>query len=224
MAARCPPTAVIRGRRTTLRQSPLSTPSRLRAILCPSIPLSELSETRDRPLFSTTRRPPPAEGAVVAASKTSVEDKPPGPEVPPFVLKGTVLGSNDRVAVLFDPTTNRTSQLRLGKSDSGWTVLNVSPRSIVLRKGELLTTSGAPAAGRAHHEGRHSMNASIVLLLAKSSRSTNGERLITTLLSQSRIVFAQGLSGPCKAGMGRSRISLRQIWEASRHLSARSRG
>ena len=109
-----------------------------------SIPLSELSETRDRPLFSTTRRPPPAEGAVVAASKTSVEDKPPGPEVPPFVLKGTVLGSNDRVAVLLDPTTNRTSQLRLGKSDSGWTVLSVSPRSIVLRKGELLTTLELP--------------------------------------------------------------------------------
>jgi hypothetical protein len=109
-----------------------------------SIPLSELSETRDRPLFSTTRRPPPAEGAVVAASKTSVEDKPPGPELPPFVLKGTVLGLNDRVAVLLDPTTNRTAQLRLGTSDSGWTVLSVSPRSIVLRKGELLTTLELP--------------------------------------------------------------------------------
>jgi hypothetical protein len=34
--------------------------------------------------------------------------------------------------------------VRLGKSDSGWTVLSVSPRSIVLRKGELLTTLELP--------------------------------------------------------------------------------
>jgi general secretion pathway protein N len=109
-----------------------------------SIPLSALSETRDRPLFSVTRRPPPADAAVGAVAKASVDDKSPGPELPPFVLKGTVLGSNDRVAVLLDPATNRTSQLRLGKSDSGWTVLSVSPRSIVLRKGELLTTLELP--------------------------------------------------------------------------------
>jgi general secretion pathway protein N len=109
-----------------------------------SMPLSALSETRDRPLFSLTRRPAPAETAGAAVSKTSVEDKPPGPKLPPFVLKGTVLGLNDRVAVLLDSATNRTSQLRLGKSDSGWTVLSVSPRSIVLKRGDLLTTLELP--------------------------------------------------------------------------------
>lgn len=105
-----------------------------------SIPLSALSETRDRPLFNVTRRPPPETVVAAPALKPSAEDHPPEPEGPPFALMGTILSSKARVAVLFDQATNRVTQLPQGKIDSGWTALSVGPRSIVLRKGDSLKT------------------------------------------------------------------------------------
>jgi len=107
-----------------------------------SVPLSTLSETRSRPLFSVTRRPPPAILVSAPASTALVEVQATEPE--PFALVGTILSSNARLAVLLDRTTNRMKQLRQGKVDSGWTVLSVDPRSIVLQKGEQLRTVAFP--------------------------------------------------------------------------------
>jgi general secretion pathway protein N len=110
-----------------------------------SIPLSALSETRDRPLFNIARRPlPPAKVVAVSASKPSAEDKPPEFEAPPFALMGTILTSKARVAVLLDQATSRVTQLRQRKIDSGWTALSVGLRSIVFRKGELQRTLNLP--------------------------------------------------------------------------------
>ena len=109
-----------------------------------SIPLSALSETRDRPLFNATRRPPPETVVAAPALKPSAEDKPPELEGPPFALMGTILSSKARVAVLLDQATSRVTQLRQGKIDSGWTALSVGARSIVLRKGDSLKTLNLP--------------------------------------------------------------------------------
>ncbi len=109
-----------------------------------SIPLSALSETRDRPLFNATRRSPPEAGVAAPALQPSAEDKPLEPESPPFALMGTILSSKARVAILLDQTTSRVTQLPQGKIDSGWTALSVGARSIVLRKGDLLRTLNFP--------------------------------------------------------------------------------
>jgi hypothetical protein len=106
-----------------------------------SIPLSALSETRDRPLFNPSRRPPP-EILSVAPSNT---DTPLETEGPPFALIGTILGSKARVAVLLDQTNSRVTQLQQGKAESGWTALSVGARSIVLRNGDSLKTLSLPA-------------------------------------------------------------------------------
>ena len=103
-----------------------------------SIPLSALSETRDRPLFNVTRRPPPEAVVAAPALNPSADDKPPEPEAPPFALMGTILSSKARVAVLLDQATSRVTQLQQGKINSGWTALSVGARSIVLRKGDSL--------------------------------------------------------------------------------------
>jgi general secretion pathway protein N len=111
-----------------------------------SIPLSALSETRNRPLFNITRRPPSEDAVPVPALKPSADDKPTEPEAPPFALMGTILSSTARVAVLLDQATSRVTQLQQGKIDSGWTALSVGPRSIVLRKGDSLRTLSLPGA------------------------------------------------------------------------------
>jgi general secretion pathway protein N len=105
-----------------------------------SIPLSALSETRNRPLFNVTRRPPPEAGVATSTLNPSADDKPTEPDGPPFTLMGTILSSRARVAVLLDQATSRVTQLPQGKINSGWTAMSVGARSIVLRKGDSLKT------------------------------------------------------------------------------------
>ena len=109
-----------------------------------SIPLSALSETRNRPLFNVTRRPPPETAAPAAGLSIPAEDKPAELEGPPFALMGTILSSKTRIAVLLDQATSQVTQLREGKMDSGWTAMSVGARSIVIRKGDSLKTLNLP--------------------------------------------------------------------------------
>jgi general secretion pathway protein N len=109
-----------------------------------SIPLSALSETRNRPLFNVTRRPPLETVAAEPSLKFSAEDQSPKPEGPPFALMGTILSPKARVAILLEQATSRVSQLRQGKIESGWTALSVGARSIVLRKGDSVRTLNLP--------------------------------------------------------------------------------
>ena len=82
-----------------------------------AVPLSALSETRNRPLFIVTRRPPPANLISQPTPEAVVHDQPPEPEQQPFALVGTILSSNASIAVLLDRATNRVTQLRQGKNE-----------------------------------------------------------------------------------------------------------
>jgi general secretion pathway protein N len=109
-----------------------------------SIPLSALSETRDRPLFNVSRRPSPETVVATPALNPTVNSKPTELEGPPFALIGTILSSEARVALLLDQATSHVTQVRQGKTDSGWTALRVGARSIVLSKGDSLKTLNLP--------------------------------------------------------------------------------
>jgi general secretion pathway protein N len=102
-----------------------------------SLPLSALSATRNRPLFTATRRPPPP--AVVAApppnASTPIEAKPTEPERPPFALVGTIVGSGAHIALLLNRSTNLVTRLREGETELGWRAQAIGPRSIVLQRG-----------------------------------------------------------------------------------------
>src|SRR5260221_7023565 len=65
-----------------------------------SVPLSVLSATQERPIFSASRRPPPR--AVVAPPVNLVAApaaKPAEPERPTLALIGAVVGESDAIAV-----------------------------------------------------------------------------------------------------------------------------
>jgi general secretion pathway protein N len=106
-----------------------------------SIPLSALSVTRDRPVFSASRRPPPR--AVAAARVVPIAPPPPppaAPEHPSLALIGAVVGENDAIAVFLDTANRGMVRLRRGEDHAGWTLSSVMPREVVLKKGEQTET------------------------------------------------------------------------------------
>lgn len=108
-----------------------------------AIPLSTLTATRDRPLFSPSRRAPKP----VVANAPAVPPPPPAPAVaqrPDLVLVGTVTGDTRGVAVFVDTTTRGTVRLRTGEDHSGWTLRSVEAKSVTLRKGSASETLALP--------------------------------------------------------------------------------
>src|SRR6266404_4933509 len=86
-----------------------------------SVPLSVLSATQERPIFSASRRPPPR--AVVAPPVNLVAapaPKPAEPERPTLALIGAVVGESDAIAVFLDRTSQKIVRLRQGDDHAGW--------------------------------------------------------------------------------------------------------
>ena len=117
-----------------------------------AIPARLLSATRERPLFSPSRRPPPP--VVAAAPVAALSPPPPAPpapspppEKPPVDLVGTILSEKDRIAIFVNPTSNLTTRVRQGDKESGWTLRTVEPRSAVLVKNTQSVTLALPKPG-----------------------------------------------------------------------------
>jgi general secretion pathway protein N len=126
------------------RVKPISKPSRDGGRPLPSgnplwaIPLSVLTATPERPIFSATRRPP--QRAVAAAPVDRVSAPPPpkaaAPERPTLVLIGAVVGESDAIAVFLDQTNQKIVRLHQGESHAGWELSSVQPREVTLRKAD----------------------------------------------------------------------------------------
>ncbi|WP_158818616.1 hypothetical protein [Methylocapsa sp. S129] len=113
-----------------------------------AIPIRTLSATRDRPLFSPSRRPPtPVVAAVAAPAPMPVALKPAPPEPPPLILVGTIVGDSDRFALLYNTNTKIVKRLKEGEEESGWRVSSVAFRSAVVEKDERSITLALPKPG-----------------------------------------------------------------------------
>jgi hypothetical protein len=95
-----------------------------------AIPISKLSATRDRPLFSGSRRP--RTPTVAAAPAPTMAAPPPAPATPPFTLVGTIIGENSRIAIFFNDAVKTATGIKEGESDAGWILRSVDPRSAIL--------------------------------------------------------------------------------------------
>jgi hypothetical protein len=97
--------------------------------------LRDMSATRERPLFSPSRRPPPEPSASAEPAPTpAAPAKPVEPERPQLSLIGTVTGDNDAFGVFLDQATNQAIKLRRGQDHDGWILSDVRRRDVVLRK------------------------------------------------------------------------------------------
>ena len=101
-----------------------------------AVPLRLLNITRERPLFSSSRRPAqvaptpavPQVRPLTAALQKLVQR-------PNFRLLGTIIGDGEGVAVFLDQNTQRVLSLRAGEGREGWILDSVTARSVTLRNG-----------------------------------------------------------------------------------------
>ena len=103
-----------------------------------AIPLSVLTATQERPIFSASRRP--AQRAVVAPPVDQAKVPPPpkaaAPERPTLALIGAVVGEGDAIAVFLDQTNQKIVRLHQGESHAGWELSAVAPREVTFKKAE----------------------------------------------------------------------------------------
>ena len=113
-----------------------------------AVPLSKLSMTRDRPIFSPSRRPPPPPAMMPVIARPIERAKPAEPENPPLVLVGTVVGEDSGIAVLVEQATENVVKLRVNESHQGWTLRSIQGREVTFqndRKSSVLAL--APPGG-----------------------------------------------------------------------------
>jgi general secretion pathway protein N len=114
-----------------------------------AIPLSSLSATRERPLFTPSRRPP-APQAVAGpppAVPIAAAPPPPGPERPQLTLVGAVVGDSGGIAIFLDQTTNSIVRLKTGESHSGWKLRSVRGREALFERNSETLILALPAPG-----------------------------------------------------------------------------
>jgi general secretion pathway protein N len=111
-----------------------------------SIPLSNLNATRERPLFSPSRRAtPPAVAAPISAPPPP--PPPSAPEQPTLVLVGAIVSETEGFAVFLDQASNSVVRLRVGQDHEGWVLRAVKGREATLEKNQQTTTLALPAPG-----------------------------------------------------------------------------
>ena len=112
-----------------------------------AIPLATLSSTRERPVFSPSRRPPPPPVAAVAVAPPP---PPPPPkssraERPQLSLVGTIVADDDQSFGIFvDPTTRASLRLKIGEDHLGWKLRSVHGREATFERDQQITILSLP--------------------------------------------------------------------------------
>ena len=110
------------------------------------VPLSSLTQTRERPLFAPTRRPPPVIVAPPPPAPVVVEVKPAETTAPPFTLIGTIVSRSGGLAILMNSTTNTEVRLRVGEGSAGWRLQRIAARSVQFEHDGILASIDFPSA------------------------------------------------------------------------------
>ena len=95
------------------------------------ISLVSLHATRERPLFSPSRRPP-APVVTSAPVKSVPRVAPVAAAEPTLSLLGIVAGDGEGFAVFINTTTHDIIRLKTGEGEDGWILRSVSGREAVL--------------------------------------------------------------------------------------------
>jgi general secretion pathway protein N len=114
-----------------------------------ALPLKQLSITRERPIFSPSRRPPPTPPTYVAPVAVRQPAKPLEPEHPAVSLIGTVIGTDVQIGIFLEKATQNVVRLRLGEEHQGWVLRLVKAREVTLVKDVEQTLVLGPLPGEA---------------------------------------------------------------------------
>jgi general secretion pathway protein N len=111
------------------------------------IPLRLLTATRERPLFSPSRRPPAP--PVVAAPQLPPRPAAakPEPDHPLLTIVGTIIGETEGIGVFIDQATNDIIRIHTGQDHDGWVLRSVRGRETMFEKHDRTATLALPAPG-----------------------------------------------------------------------------
>jgi hypothetical protein len=111
------------------------------------IALSELQETRDRPLFSPSRRPPSPPTVAALSPVVKLASPPtPGADHPRLILLGTVVSQSSEIGVFVDEASHDVVRLKAGDVHDGWTLSSIVGRATFFQKeGYRAATLALPA-------------------------------------------------------------------------------
>ena len=110
-----------------------------------AIPLTQLSGTRDRPIFSPSRRPAPA----VAATEPVAARPPPHKEIEPpqLSLVGTIAGDDESFGIFVDQSTKAALRLKVGEDFQGWKLSMIRGREVTMEKDQQAAVLTLPPPG-----------------------------------------------------------------------------
>jgi general secretion pathway protein N len=119
------------------------------------IPVRILTATRERPLFSPSRRPPapPVVAAPAPPTRSFAPAKPPEPDHPLLTIVGTIVSASDSIAVFVDQATNEVIRIHAGQEHGGWVLRSVHGREASFEKNERTSTLALPAPGEVPARG-----------------------------------------------------------------------
>lgn len=115
------------------------------------VPLTTLSATRDRPIFSPSRRPPPPP---VVSARSPPTPPPPSPVERPaepdrlrLFLVGTVVAADETegIGVFLDPATSHLVRIRTNEGHAGWILRSVQRREAIFERNDQKVTLALPA-------------------------------------------------------------------------------
>jgi general secretion pathway protein N len=137
-----------------------------------AIPLNQLSGTRDRPIFSSSRRPPlAAVAAEPAVAKAAPPPKPREPERPQLSLVGTIASEDEAFGIFLDQSTKAALRLKVGEDYQGWRLQSIQGREATLEKDQQAAVLSLPQpGGEAGGEIRVLPSDPVKLLSATSQR------------------------------------------------------
>ncbi|NPU10967.1 general secretion pathway protein GspN [Bradyrhizobium sp. 83002] len=110
------------------------------------VPISALSATRDRPIFSASRRPPPVAPPAMVM-RAPPPPPPQEPERPNLQLVGTVIGHEESFGIFVDASSQASLRLRVGAAHEGWVLQSLRPREALLQKAAETVTLQMPQLG-----------------------------------------------------------------------------
>ena len=111
------------------------------------VPISTLDATRERPIFSASRRPPMPPVVAQRVVAPLPPPKPATPEQPLLTLVGTAIGTPKNIAVVLDRTTKTLVRLHVGEAASGWILRSIDSRTMTVEKNSQTVTVALPAPG-----------------------------------------------------------------------------
>ncbi|UWU76041.1 hypothetical protein N2603_39985 [Bradyrhizobium huanghuaihaiense] len=111
------------------------------------IPLTRLSATRDRPIFSPSRRAP-----VLVSTSVATVPVPPlsskRPEKPALSLVGTVVGGFESFGIFINQSSKLSLRMSVGEQHDGWVLREVRAREVMLENSSKRAIMSMPQPGK----------------------------------------------------------------------------